>query len=425
MGKYYDFHNSDELYHYGRSKEDGAPGVGTGNWKRNGGGFSSFLSKFKKKKDRELDEHEDRDLDRLEKEASRREAYNNAAAEQAKKNSLRDAAKQSEQNARKAIIAEQERQAKEQQERLKKEQEEARTKIDNVKKNAKNLIDDFADRSRPAVDATKNALSEAKQTLDKKMEMNPKSKQSTDLLDSKFDKMSNDELQQYTNRLNLERNAKNAEMQAKLQKMGAPVEVAKQLISYGQTAVSAYDSYKKLKETFGKHKTETVPRFNKPLSQMTNSELRDYKNRMDLLKSAVDSSKALATDSKSTKFDKPISEMSNQELNDYKERMTLERDVRNLRNEVSHPKEYGQKTVSQQTAKSLLEDISGLLNNGQIINYDSVEEAFKQTNLGQMMGALEEIQKLERIERGSQNNQNNQGGNNQQNGGGKKKKGGG
>lgn len=36
------------LIHYGRSKDDGAPGVGTGNWRRGGGVFSSVLSKIKK-----------------------------------------------------------------------------------------------------------------------------------------------------------------------------------------------------------------------------------------------------------------------------------------------------------------------------------------------------------------------------------------
>ena len=58
-----------DLYHYGRSKEDGAPGVGTGNWRRSGlpplssgeeirariwmaeDAVSGWFSKFKKKKD--------------------------------------------------------------------------------------------------------------------------------------------------------------------------------------------------------------------------------------------------------------------------------------------------------------------------------------------------------------------------------------
>ena len=38
---------NDELYHYGRSKKDGAPGVGTGNWRRN----SVFISGSSKTQD--------------------------------------------------------------------------------------------------------------------------------------------------------------------------------------------------------------------------------------------------------------------------------------------------------------------------------------------------------------------------------------
>lgn len=310
--------DSSVICHYGRSKEDGAPGVGTGNWRRIGGSINSGYEKLRKRA--------------------------------------------------KAIV----KKAKKRREEKIKAQKMAKEMAEKTKQ----VEADLLNPKKGPKEVAKEIVSNTAKTIDKQMEINPKSKQEKGDKDNAFDKLSDDELREYTTRLNLEKNARDAEVASKLQKIKAPIEVIKAISSYGNAAVDAYGTYRRFSDTFSRHKDEVVPRFTKPISDMNNTELQAYKNRM-----------------------------------------LLEKDVRNLRNEVAHPKDSDARRLSQQLSNILIGQVVESLNKEESLDTKAFQNALSNTDFGNMLDIIGQIQKLENIESGKQDNQNNKNGKNGNKGG--------
>ena len=283
------YHSDDELYHYGRSKADGAPGVGTGNWRRSGSRLYKYsdgsytpLGRLHygigvNKKDMTPGERmleaarAARDTaagyglvkykqttkvikgDRFAKaRAMKQQKADQKRAEEAyKKRQELKVKAQEEKEKLKKIYAEKK---KEQEEKFRKEQEE------NAKKNK--------ELKEKQDEAFKKQMDEVNQ---KRSESNVDEAKS-----GKFDKFSNDDLRKYTERAQLEAAANKAELEARLAKMSIPVNIIKQIASYGDAGVDAFNSYRRIMGTINDYKASKVPVKDTPVQAAAKDIMKDF-----------------------------------------------------------------------------------------------------------------------------------------------------